>query len=215
VFSDAGDFNNDGYADVIIGNEGANSASGEAILLLGSPTLLSPGPNDEGGVPGGGWTPATIPADRAIRFRGAVPGQLAGANVSSAGDVDGDGYSDILIAAPGDDNGRGAVYLIYGAADGELPSEIFLGDLSPTNVEVSYVKFNGRGANDFLGGGFKSITGTTPGGGTTSVFSQGVAPLGDVDGDGNGDFALSAMLADPGNKTDAGEIYILYGRTGP
>ena len=44
------------------------------------------------------------------------------------------------------------------------------------------------------------------------VFSDGVVSIGDLDGDGFGDFAISAMLADPQERTDAGEVYVIYGR---
>ncbi len=218
VFADAGDINDDGYADVIIGNEGFEGGRGEAIILLGSPTLLSPGPNDAGGVPGGGWTPATIPPGRAIRLRGAEVGDLAGASVSGAGDVDGDGFDDVLVAAPGTNDGQGFVYLIYGAEDDDLPEVIELATLSPTNIATPFAKFIGRGVGDFLGGGAKMVTGTHPTNptlGTITAASAGIAPLGDIDGDGNADFAISSMLADPNGTTDAGEVYILYGEQGP
>lgn len=46
----------------------------------------------------------------------------------------------------------------------------------------------------------------------TTVFSRGLISLGDVDGDGRTDYALSAMLADPNGRKGAGEVYVLYGR---
>lgn len=204
TIDDAGDVNNDGYADVLIGNEDAAGGAGEVILLYGSPTLISPG---------GGWTPSTIPAERIVRIRGAAAGDFAGANVAGAGDVDGDGFSDLLIAAPGAAGGRGETYLLYGG--GQLPGTIALGGLSPSAVATPYAKFVGRNAGDFLGGGTKVVDGTDPGGGSTTAFSQGVAALGDIDGDGTGDFAIGAMLADPGGRIDSGEVYILYGKRGP
>lgn len=213
TIADAGDVNNDGYADVLIGNEGAAGGAGEAILLFGSPTLLSPGPSDSGGTAGGGWTPSTIPADRIVRIRGALPGDFAGANVAGAGDVDRDGFSDLLVAAPGAAGGRGEVYLLYGAAS--LPRDISLGQLTASSIATPFAKFVGRNPLDFLGGGTKVVAGTDPGGGSTIAYSQGVAALGDIDGDGAGDFAIGAMLADPGARVDAGEVYVLYGKRGP
>jgi hypothetical protein len=227
VFSDAGyfkknpgvttttyiDFNGDAFADVIIGNEGAEDSSGEALIILGSDTLSSPGPDDAGGVPGGGWTPDTIDPTRVIRILGSNPGDRVGANVASAGDVDGDGFADVLVAAPGADGGRGAVFLIYGGKN--VPGVISVASLTPENIDVPFARFAGRKVNDFLGGGSKLVSGTSPAGGTTLVTSQGVAPLGDVNQDGLADFGISAMLADPGGKADAGEVYILHGKAGP
>jgi len=199
VFADAGDFNNDDYADVIVGNEGADGGGGEAIVILGSENLESPE---------FGWTVSGIvAAGKAIRFSGAGVGDLTGANVAGAGDVDGDGFDDILIAAPGAAGGKGAVYLVYGSNG--LSGEIDLADIG--TVDLPGAKFIGRAVGDQLGGGEKVVEDTAPGGSTTAV-SRGVARLGDIDGDGRDDYAISAMLADPNSKIDAGEIYILYGR---
>ena len=199
VFENAGDINGDGIDDVIVGNEGASGDTGEAIVIFGSDKLQSPQY---------GWTVDTIvAADRAIHFVGENPGDLAGANVAGAGDVDNDGYADILIAAPGALGNKGCVYLVYGSPD--LSGDFNLADIG--SFALPGARFLGRSTGDQLGAGMKTITGTAPGGGSTTAYSRGVARLGDVDGDGRADYAISAMLADPDSREDAGEIYILYG----
>ncbi len=218
VFDHAGDFNGDGYDDVVIGNEGTNGNAGEVIVLLGASNLLSPA---------GGWTTGDAVFEGvAIRFFSANPGDLVGANVAGIGNVDGDSsdedyeLSDILIAAPGAEGGKGAVYLIYGAAD--LTGDIDLAQVG--TVDLPGAKFVGRIADspgtpanegDQLGGGVKLVENTDPDGNATLAFSRGVARLGDIDGDGYDDYAISAMLADPLNKTDSGEVYIIYGAGDP
>ena len=219
VFDSAGDFNGDGFGDVIIGNEVAASNAGEVIVLLGSPTLQSPG---------GGWTIDTaVAANVAVRFTGEAAGDLAGANVSRAGDVDGDGYSDILIAAPGAMGGKGAVYLIYGSAQYGNPSFPKTFSLSKVGTfVVPGAKFIGRAVGDALGGGTLTYGDGNPANVNGSVFlnpdhtpvtvySKGVTMIGDVDGDGHGDIAISSMLADALGRRDSGEVYIIYGRGDP
>lgn len=219
VFDAAGDFNGDGIDDVIIGSEGYDYNRGQAVILLGSPTLASPQ---------GGWTiDELISVGRGIRFRGAAVGDLAGTNVAGIGDMDGDGIDDVLIAAPGALNGRGAVYLIYGspALTGQ---DVSLGDIG--KIDLPGARFIGRAVGDGLGGGRLVFDGDNPQADrrmylnpgdptepyyrTVEVYSRGVAKIGDIDGDGNADFAISSMLADPGGNVDAGEVYVIYGKSG-
>ena len=51
------------------------------------------------------------------------------------------------------------------------------------------------------------------GGGLTQngLLSRGVSSAGDVDCDGPCDIMISSVLADPEGKTDAGEVYLIYG----
>src|SRR5262245_31896596 len=100
----AGDVNGDGCSDVIIGDprfDGAATDEGRALVYLGSPAGLSPMP---------AWT-----------FFGGVAGALLGASVACAGDVDNDGFDDIIVGAPDLKIGlsfEGVAYIFKGGASG-------------------------------------------------------------------------------------------------
>ena len=99
----AGDFDGDGYDDILIGapNDGQDSDdnTGRAYLVYG------PVQRD------------MSLADADLIFQGESASDLLGASVCGAQDLNGDGYPDLVISAPGDDtNGSyaGAVYVIFG-----------------------------------------------------------------------------------------------------
>ena len=90
----AGDVNADGYGDVIIGAPAAGSApdpSGKAYVYHGSATGLS-------NVPNGGTGPSFVP-DWEIYGPTTPVAALLGESVNGAGDVNGDGYSDVIVGA--------------------------------------------------------------------------------------------------------------------
>lgn len=103
----AGDVNGDGYADVIIGAnsyDNGQTDEGKAYLYYGAASGLSAVP---------AWT-----------AEGNQEGALFGHVVASAGDVNNDGYSDVIVASPGYSNGQsgeGRVFVYYGSANG-LPA---------------------------------------------------------------------------------------------
>lgn len=210
AFAPAGDFNGDGVKDVIVGapdNDRTIDDFGAAYVIYGSRTLQSV--ND-------GSTLDSLVADgRAVRFVAVTADDQTGYNVSSAGDVDGDGIDDILIAAPLAEGGKGAVYLIYGS-DTLFPggTSIDLDQQIGSEVLPS-VKFVGRAseANYQLGGGVDQRA-LFSASGPVKAYSMGVAPLGDIDGDGLQDFGIAAMNADPLGKESAGEIFVIYGKGG-
>jgi hypothetical protein len=96
----AGDVNRDGFSDVVVGAPGYGANQGGAFVWLGSETGLG----QNGGVDTADWL-----------IDG--PSGGLGTNVASAGDVNGDGASDVLVGAPGFDGGdflEGAAFLHYG-----------------------------------------------------------------------------------------------------
>ncbi len=90
--SSAGDVNGDGYPDVLIGAPSFSGGIGQTYYYPGSSDGLVTSPTALG--------EPTAPA-----------GTGFGASVAEAGDIDGDGYGDILIGAP---NGQGRAYLWRG-----------------------------------------------------------------------------------------------------
>src|SRR5439155_1108693 len=100
----AGDVNGDGYADVIAGApqyDNGQTDEGRSFVFLGSGAGLAAS---------SGWT---AESDQASAFYGH--------SVASAGDVNGDGFSDVIVGAPGFDNGQtdeGAAFVYLGSASG-------------------------------------------------------------------------------------------------
>ena len=175
----SGDVNGDGYDDVIIGAwaagpEGRNQA-GETYVIFGS-----------------GSPPTTIDLCTQlpdILIFGDDEGDRSGRVVAS-GDINGDGYDDIIISAPwaslGGRTYAGKTYVIFGES---FPSTPYTIDLETQSADIS-----------IYGADYKDYSGY-------AVAS------GDVNGDGFDDIIIGAHGADPGDpsRANAGETYVIFG----
>jgi len=174
----AGDVDGDGLDDLLIGvqfnEENATwSSQGQVYVVLGRT---------------GGWASVTDLSQADGSFVGEADGEELGTAVAGAGDVDGDGLDDLLMAAPRADAGlleNGLVYLVLGRGTG------WALEVTAADADCS---FAGEGVQDNAG---RSVSG-----------------LGDVDGDGYGDFAISAHSNDEAG-TSAGQVYVMFGDPGP
>jgi hypothetical protein len=171
--ADAGDVNGDGYDDILIGayqNDAGGSASGQTYLILGKPS---------------GWAIDTDLSAADASFIGEDRYDYSGRSISGAGDVNGDGYDDILIGASGDDDGgseAGQAYLILGKATGWSMD---------TDLSASDASFWGENTGDNAG--------------------YSVSGVGDVNGDDYDDFIIGAMNNDEA-ATSAGQNYLILGK---
>jgi hypothetical protein len=203
--SSAGDVNGDGFDDAILGGYGLanpDEFEGRARIYLGSPTGLG-----ENAV----W-----------EVEGNQEGAYFGWKVAGVGDVNGDGFDDVLVAAPyfdapyfGDvfeDAGRACLYLGSPTGPSTTPSWIQDGQ-----GFTWYLGWDIAAAGDVNGDGFDDVIIGLPGAGTAAVwhgnasgvldfawqgfdtdlmdgYGNRVTGAGDVNGDGFDDVIVSAPL---------------------
>jgi hypothetical protein len=140
----AGDVNGDGKADILVGAAtGGEHKGGEALLFLGPVTPTSDTPDWE--------------------VSGEVQGWQFGAALDGAGDVNGDGYADIIIGAANykvDLAGQGAAYLYLGSATGPALTE---GWMVEGEMKNAYMGTAVAGAGDIDDDGYADVLVGIPG----------------------------------------------------
>ena len=202
--ANAGDVNGDGYSDLLIGSPDATAGEGRAVIY-------------HGGAGGPSNSAASI-------LQVNIAGARFGASVASAGDVNGDGYADVIIGAPG----ANRAWVFHGSPTGisSLPAITLAGtagSMFGTSVSTAG-DVNGDGRSEILVGApgigevhlhMGSISGisSTP----TLVLSQpsigfgtAVATAGDVNGDGYSDVIIGAPLYNNGQANE-GAAFIHHG----
>ena len=163
--SSAGDINGDGIADIIIGapfaSPNGRQNAGSSFVVFGK----------TGGF-GANLNLANLNGSNGFRINGINTGDSLGTSISSAGDINGDGFDDLIISAPAvssnNSYGRnaGAAYVVFGKASG-----------FPTNLNLS----NLNGSKGF------TIQNNS---GSSYRFSSSVSCAGDVNGDGYDDLVV-------------------------
>ena len=181
--------NGDGYDDIIISAHKAgpnDPASGTSYVVYGRP--------DVGGNKIGTAIDLTeIEADTGgFVINGVAENDQSGLSVSGAGDVNGDGFDDLIVGAPYDDpNGdlSGASFVVFGSAEG---------------VGVELTELEGAAGADPLGFVINGVAADDQSG-------ISVSGAGDVNGDGLDDLIVGAMGADP-NGSLSGASYVVFGK---
>ena len=191
--SSAGDVNGDGYDDLIIGARFADpngkARSGETYVVYGG--ARAPGTD-------GVLALSALDGANGFILTGVDAGDRSGVSVSSAGDVNGDGYDDLIIGAPGaDPNGRssGETHVVYGGATGTE-------SMVPVTAQgtVSADSFTGNaGADTFTDIGADDVVRGGAGDDRISVTSLDFAHL---DGGTGTDTLVLDALAGPGLSLD-------------
>jgi hypothetical protein len=155
----AGDVNCDGYADVIVGagmtdpNDAADWGQGEALVYLGSSSGLEATE---------AW--ATVGLEAAGGY---------GYKVASAGDVDGDGCSEVIIGEPQVDGTAGRVSLFMGSASGLAATADWTYGPGVTGCNgVERCGFDVASAGDLNGDGYSDVAFTS------YSYDLGIGPTG-------------------------------------
>ncbi len=214
--SGAGDADGDGWDEVlvgVVGDSGGGFLAGTALVLSYDPTA-----------PGGYQV--------IRRYDAPALGDLQGASVACAGDVDGDFVPDHIVGAIFGDTAAGqntGVARVYSGASGVV-LHTFGGQLANSLMGLSVAgagDVDGDGHADLivgtvLGNGQVPVSGTAQvysgfdgsvmhvfgGEGVGDVFGWSVASAGDIDLDGYAELLVGAPFADPNGLTSAGSAYL-------
>jgi len=213
--SEAGDVNNDGFGDVIIG---ANTY-GFGGVFPGKAYIFS------------GKTGSTL-----YEFTGEADGDRFGSSVASAGDVNYDGFDDIIVGAWRNDGGSievGRAYVFSGQTGdtlyvftGEGPFDNFgrsvasAGDVNNDGFDdliVGAYRNDAGGENAGRAYVFSGLNGDTihvfTGEASFDAFGYSVASAGDLNNDGFDDLIVGAYLSSASGPK-AGRVYVFSGQTG-
>ncbi len=176
AISVAGDVNGDGHEDLLIGapkNDYNGDKAGQAYLIFGNSDI---------------WEAEVSLSDAGASFVGEYAMDNAGVSVAGPGDVNDDGYDDILIGAYGSSDGIGQAYLVFGKSTGwSIRTPLSQADAS------------------FIGEGKKDKAGI------------GLSKIGDINEDGYDDILIGATggSAYPPSEYDTGRVYLIFGGSGP
>ncbi len=180
----AGDVNNDGIADIIIGAPGNQytyylyePVNGAAYVVFGKAGGFAPNLNLN-----------SLNGTNGFKIRddiesGPYDAPYAGYDVGTAGDLNGDGIADFMLSSPSAANQKGQTYIVFGKSSG-FPSEIKLSDLDGNNGFVF------RGLSDYESSG------------------RSISSIGDINNDGFDDIAVITAASGAVN----GRCYIVYGK---
>jgi hypothetical protein len=212
----SGDYNNDGYDDLVTSSEWHDDQTGKVYIYYGSSSGIS--------------------APASVTINGDSTHYRFGEDVASAGDVNNDGYADLMVEAAEYDNYKGKVYIYNGGALGiSAPASVTLtgvnsldrfgwvldsaGDVNNDGYDdviigaYGYPNGDGKGRVYIYYGSASGISApasvTLTGENTGDEFGGYAASVGDVNNDGYDDVLISADGYPSGDYT--GRSYLYYG----
>lgn len=202
---DSGDFDGDGFPDVLVANRTANSYLGAAYVFSGD--------------------------DRSLLYSlsGGLPGGIFGLDVAAGGDIDLDGCDDFVVSSSNTSASGTNHVRVYSGQTGQVIATKTGSTGDRFGEAVCIADFDGDGFSDLLVGAPRFDNGAAgsdqgrvtlyfgPGLSSSTTFTglhvgdrlgDGLANLGDIDGNGTEDVAMSAPGFDGSAGADSGRVYI-------
>ncbi len=175
-----GDINGDGYTDLLIGAFGylGGSNKGRSYVVFGGPGTGSSGV----------IALSSLNGTNGFKLDGENNGDASGFPVRAAGDINNDGYADLLIGAHYWNNHKGRSYVVFGGPEVGITGTIALSSLNGANG----FKLDGENNGDYSG--------------------ISVSAAGDINADGHADFLIGAYSYPPNSRK--GRTYVVFGGPG-